>query len=71
MESTMHSGEGCLPNAVKVNVNRFFNKYPVINIRTLTSTYHDLGEGHTVLHVGLVLVNVGETHVQRALKNNL
>lgn len=37
----------------------------------LTSAYHDLREGHTVFHVGLVLVNVGETHVQCALKNNL
>lgn len=67
----MYSREWRLTNAVEVNVNRLINKYPIINIKMLTSTYHDLREGHTVLHVGLILVNVGETHIQRALENNL
>lgn len=71
MAITMSSGEGCPPNTVNINVNRLVNKYPMINIRRLTSTHHDLREGHAVLHVGLILVNVGETHVQRTLKNNL
>ena len=34
-------------------------------------THHDFGEGHVVLQIGLILVDVGETDIQSTVQNHL